>query len=249
MNEGKSWHEDDAFWEAMTPIMFGESSWTAASVEVEQVLDLLHVRPGAAILDLGCGPGRHSLELARRGFRVTGVDRTAAYLAKALEQATSEGLSIAFRQDDMRTFCQPDAFDAAILLFTTFGYFEDAVENRQVLANVCDSLRQGGMLVIELMGKEILARIFRERDWRERDGAILLEERQIVDDWNRIENRWILLQGQNRREFTVSHWLYSAAELSALLTEVGFSTVDVYGDLEGAAYDHRAKRLVTVARK
>jgi SAM-dependent methyltransferase len=243
----KTWHESDDFWEATAPIMFGNQRWEAAPVEVDQVVRLLGVSPGATILDLCCGPGRHSLEFARRGFSVTGVDRTAVYIERAQEQAAAEGLAVEFVQEDMRRFCRPHAFDAAVSLFTSFGYFEDPAENRQVLANVRDSLRDEGSLILEMMGKEVLARIFRERDWGEQDGILFLEERKVSKNWSWMENRWVLLRGQERREFEVSHWLYSAAELSAMLKECGFSSVDVYGDLEGAPYDHRARRLVVVA--
>ena len=99
------------------------------------------------------------------------------------------------------------------------------------------------------MGKEILARIFRERDWREEGGVMWLEERKVSKDWSWIDNRWILLRGDKRQEFRVSHRLYSAAELAALLRECGFGKVEIHGDLAGSPYDHTAERLVVVAQK
>jgi SAM-dependent methyltransferase len=243
------WHEDNSFWETMAPALFGHRRLAAAPVEVEQVLRLVVPSPGARVLDLCCGPGRHSLELARRGFRVTGVDRTTSYLEKAREGAGKEKLDIEFVQDDMRRFCRPDTFDFAIMMFTSFGYFSDPAQNRQVLVNLCRSLKTGGALVMEMMGKEILARIFSERDWVEIDDVILMEERKVGKEWNWIETRWILLRGQERNEFRLTLWLWSAGELSQLLRDCGFGSVAVYGDLEGAAYDDKAKRLVAVARK
>ncbi len=245
----KTWHENDEFWETMASKLFGQQRWAAAPVEIKQVVRLLDVNPGDAILDLCCGPGRHSLELARQGFNVTGVDRTTAYLEQARKQAEAEGLTIEFTQEDMRRFCKANTFDAAIMMYTSFGYFEDAAENRQVLVNAYRSLKDGGVLAMDMMGKEILARIFRERDWGEEDGVLFLEERKINQNWSRVEGRWIMLQDQERYEFTFSHWLYSAAELSGLLKECGFGAVDVYGGLEGAPYDHMARRLVVVAHK
>jgi hypothetical protein len=101
-----------------------------------------------------------------------------------------------------------------------------------------------------MLGKEIVARNFRERDWHPEEGdRILLEERWIVNDWTRIENRWILLEGAERREWTVAHPLYGASDLRRALTEVGFGLVTIFGDLAGAPYDHAARRLVAVARK
>jgi len=175
----KPWHEEDAFWQTFAPTMFGEPRWAAASGEVDQVLALAKIAPGAAVLDLACGPGRHALELARRGLKVTAVDRTAAYLAQARQRAAEQGLTVEWVQADMREFCRPEAFDAAVNLFTAFGYFENPADDRNVAGNLFRSLRPDGALVMEMVGKEILARIFRERDWHEEpDGTLMLEERK-----------------------------------------------------------------------
>jgi len=245
----KAWHADDRFWERTAPFQFSERRWTAAPEEVERILALLELAEGAAVLDLCCGPGRHSLELARRGFRVTGVDRTARFLEEGRRRAQAEGLTVEFVQDDMRTFRRPEAFDAAINLFTSFGYFDDPREDKQVLQNVHASLKPRGRLLLDVMGKEVLARIFRERDWFEQDGALFLEERRLSDGWSRIETRWIIVQDGEREEFTLRLRLYSGAELAALLREVGFQRVELFGSLEGKAYDHNASRLVALAQK
>ena len=102
---------------------------------------------------------------------------------------------------------------------------------------------------MEIMGKEALARVFRERDWHELDDAILLEERKLSEDWRRIENRWILLKDGRQHERRFSLRLYSAVELKDLLKQCGFRQVDIYGSLGGQPYDQNAKRLVVVARK
>jgi hypothetical protein len=104
---------------------------------------------------------------------------------------------------------------------------------------------------MDLMGKEPLARIFQAHDWHELDdGTLYLQERKVVRDWTWFENRWILIRPDGQRhEFAVSHRIYDGAALRALLREAGFETVDLYGGLDGAPYDHRARRLVVVARK
>jgi ubiquinone/menaquinone biosynthesis C-methylase UbiE len=245
-----TWHEGDEFWHVMAPFLFSQRLWAAAPIEIDQMLQLLDLHPGASVLDLCCGPGRHALELARRGFCVTGVDRTAAYLNMARQRAEEEGLAVEFILEDMRDFCRPQAYHGALLMYTSFGYFEDPAENQQVLLNVQRSLAPGGTLIVDMMGKEVLARIFLERTWSEHeDGVFLLQERKVSRNWSWIENRWIVLDVGRRHEFEVSHWLYSASELVSLLYNAGFGEVDIYGDLEGAAYDHHAKRLVAAARK
>jgi SAM-dependent methyltransferase len=245
-----SWHEEDGFWDAFGPCMFTAERWDAAAGEIEGVLERTGFAPPASILDLACGCGRHSLELARRGFRVTAVDRTAAYLDQGRQRAQEQGLEIEWVQADMRAFSRRDAFNGAINLSTSFGYFADPADDEAVARNLFASLRPGGALVMQMMGKEVVARIFTQRRWREGpDGSVMLEESKIAPGWSWIENRWILLNGPERTEYNVSHRLYSAAELTALLERVGFAAVESFGDLAGSPYDHTARALVIVARK
>jgi ubiquinone/menaquinone biosynthesis C-methylase UbiE len=220
-----------------------------APEQVENFISLLGIAPGCKVLDLCCGVGRHSLELSRRGFTVTGVDRTVSYLQKARRKAKKEKLKIEFVKDDMRTFCRPNAFDVVINLFTSFGYFQNQDDNRKVLINVHRSLKDGGVALFDLMGKEILARIFTERGWNEENGIFILEERKPTKNWSWMENRWIIINDNEKCEFKITHRLYSAFEFSELLKDCGFSSVDVYGDLTGAPYDQKARRLVAVAHK
>ncbi len=243
------WHEDDRFWERTAPFQFNEKRWRAASAEVDSIIALLDLTPVAAVLDLPCGPGRHSLELARPGFRVTGADRTAMFIDEARRRAGNEDLEAEFIQADMREFRRPESFDAVINLFTSFGYFADPADDRRVVENFFASLKPGGKLVIDMVGKEVLARVFRPRIWEEREGALFLEERRIIDGWSRIETRWIIVRDDAWEEFTLSLRLYSGTEITALLRDVGFSDVRLYGGLDGTPYDHEAKRLVAVATK
>lgn len=244
----KTWHEDDRLWKRTAPFLFSERRWTAAPQEVENIITLLKLPPNASVLDLCCGVGRHSLELARRGFRVIGVDRTVSFIEEARRRAEAEKLSVEFVGGDMRRFRRPEAFDVAINLFTSFGFFEDPKEDKHVLENIYASLKPGGKFLLDVMGKEVLARIFQKRDWIEEDG-VLLEERQLHDGWSRIETRWIILRGAEREEFTLILRLYSGAEMVALLKEVGFSRVELFGNFAGAPYDQNARRLVALAKK
>ena len=177
------------------------------------------------------------------------MDRTATYLDEARKRGAEEDLQVEFLQEDMRTFVRPESFDAVINYFTSFGYFESEENDRRVLASAHRSLGASGVLLMEMMGKEILVRVFSERGWREEDGMLILEERKLASDWSTVHNRWIILEDGDRREVTLTIGLYSAAELSTLLKEAGFGKVDVYGDFSGAPYDMEAKRLVVVAHK
>lgn len=243
------WHDDDAFWEEFAPLMFGPAQWSAAADEIEGVLARAAVAPAGRVLDMCCGPGRHSLALARRGFRVTGVDRTRAYLEQARAAAAAEGLAVEWVEADARAFRREGAFDLALSLYTSFGYSEDPADDRRLMANLRASLAPGGTLVVDLLGKEILARIFQQRDWQPLEGGgFALQERQVARDWGWMENRWVILRDGAVREHRFGHRLYAGTELVALLRDVGFETVSLFGDFAGAPYDHRAQRLLAVAR-
>jgi len=245
----KNWHENDQFWEKMRGKLFGDEQWKTAEKEVEQLISLLNLKTGDTLLDMCCGPGRHSLEFASRGFDVTGVDRTEHYLENARAKAKERNLEIELVHDDARIFERDKSFNAAVLMYTSLGYFENQDENLKVLCNICNSLNAGGKLVVDVMGKEIIARIFRERNWFEMSGIFFLEERKVSKNWSWMESRWIMIKDKERHEFTLSHWMYSASELSEMLKQAGFKSVDIFGNLEQATYDHTAQRLITVATK
>ena len=134
------WHEQDSFWKETLPVLFPESRVQEAAREVEQLLSLTGFPPGAAVLDLCCGIGRHSIQLARRGFQVTGVDRTQVYLDMAAEAARREKVHIEFVREDMRKFRTSESFNGVINLFTSFGYFEDPQDDLTVAENIYASL-------------------------------------------------------------------------------------------------------------
>jgi SAM-dependent methyltransferase len=243
------WFENDRFWLDNYPKLFRPARWEGATADVDDIIALSGVSAPADILDLCCGPGRHSIAFAKLGFSVTGVDLTRSYLEEAENRTLDEGVEIEYVQMDMREFESPGSFDLAVNLYTSFGYFKDVEDDRLVLHHLYQSLRTGGRLVMELMSKEVLARIFRERDWYEEDGMLLLEERKVSDDWSWVESRWIMFSDRGRTEHTVEHRLYSGKELTASLTEAGFKNIRTYGSLKGILYNQNAERLVAVAEK
>ena len=157
---------------------------------------------------------------------------------------------IEFIRADMRDFRRPDSFDLVINLFTSFGYFEDPLDDQKVAANVCDSLTPGGIFLMETMGKEVAIRNFSEKGWHMEGDCYHLEDRRIVGAWERIENTWVEIKPNGEiQETGFSLRLYAASDLKPLLRNAGFKSVEFYGSLTGTPYDHKAVRLIAVARK
>ncbi|MCB0256379.1 MAG: class I SAM-dependent methyltransferase, partial [Anaerolineae bacterium] len=219
MTDRDSWYDQDAFWELVEPMLFNAHRLGLAKEQVRQVEKLLQLSGGARILDLCCGIGRHSIELADLGYAVTGVDRTQRYIEQARQTALERGLGPVFLVGDMRDYRSPDGYDAVLNMFGSFGYFADEADDRKVVANMYEALRPGGQVLIETMGKEILARQFQERNWHEVDDLLILSEQKITQNWGRVETRWIAIRGTERIEHHVSIHSYSAVELSSLLAD------------------------------
>jgi SAM-dependent methyltransferase len=245
------WFENESLWRDFYPFLFAEERIRQGADEVAQVLALAGIEApaGKAALDLCCGPGRHAVPLAQRGLRVTGVDRAALLLDRARARASLAAVDVEWVQADMREFRRPAAYDLALSLFTSFGYFTAPEDDLLVLRNVRQSLRPGGVLLMDLMGKENLARVFQPTRSRTlAGGAVLVERCQVVEDWTAIETEWLLIQGDRVRTARFRLRMYSGSELRDRLREAGFATVSLHGGLDGSPYGLDAARLVAVAR-
>ncbi|HEY2893264.1 MAG TPA: class I SAM-dependent methyltransferase, partial [Pirellulales bacterium] len=150
------WFEDESFWKRTFPLMFPETSFTAAAENIPKIAAITGVSAGA-VLDLACGPGRYAIPLAQAGFEVTGVDLTGFLLDKARERAKREGVRVEWVQQDMGEFARLAAFDLVLNVFTSFGYFDEEAQNRRVLENIHASMKPGGVFLFDHLGKEVLA--------------------------------------------------------------------------------------------
>lgn len=265
------WFENENFWAQYAPVLFDAQRWAEAPSVAESVLRIIGAaresanpgnpetpspadgvapRPGPAILDAGCGPGRISIELAVRGARVTGVDLIRPFLNAAHDSAEDEGVSLDLVQADLRSFVRPGAFDAAVSLYTSFGYCDTIEEDMLILKNLAASVREGGWFILEMTGREIAVRDFTEGEWFERGGFTVLTQFEVVGAWEGLRSRWMLIDADGRRiDHVYVQRLYSAIELKRLMIASGFSSVEIYGDFDFSPYNEKARTMVLVARK
>ena len=243
------WFEDESFWAVYAPLMFDESRWAEVPDAVDWITAVNAINAPARILDLCCGVGRYSLEFARRGFIVTGVDITQTYLDALADSAGEENLAIEIVRNDARMFSRPEQFDLCLNMFTSFGYFSDIGDDERLLKTSCQNLKPGGCFLLETIGKEIAAREFSPYESFVRSGWNVRVEYEVIGAWEGMKNRWILENEEQRIDNTFILRLYSAVELKKALFEAGFSSVRIFGGLDGRAYDHNALSLVALAER
>jgi len=204
--------------------------------EVSLFLDILKLSPDDTILDLCCGQGRHSLELARRGFRyVEGMDRSHYLIQKAKGRVKKEGLDVKFREGDARKLpYHADSFDTVMILGNSFGYFETLKDDLRVLKEVFKILKPWGKLLIDVADGEYLRENFQPRSW-EWTGKkyFVCRERSLSLDRKHLISRELVThieKGIISDQF-YSVRLYDRQTLTELLEAAGFSDVTFYGEI------------------
>jgi 2-polyprenyl-3-methyl-5-hydroxy-6-metoxy-1,4-benzoquinol methylase len=242
------WFENESQWKGTYVSAFNPQKFIDAVEEVEKLLKLTQFYK-KNILDLCCGPGRHSVRLAQKGFQVVGVDLSAFLLQKADTLAKDEGVQVEYVREDMRKFLRKESFDLIICLYNSFGYFENRDDDLKVLRNVYQNLKPGGRFLLEATSKEVLARNYSNLLTFEVGNITAVIKRKITQNWNRTENILHIIEGNEIRRYPYSLNLYSGQEIIDKMKNAHFRNITLYGDLDGNPYGPDAKNLFAIGYK
>jgi SAM-dependent methyltransferase len=219
--------------------------------EVDFVEDSLGIERGGALLDLGCGTGRHAIELARRGYEVVGFDLSLAMLARAGDEAQDREAKLNFVQGDMREMAFDEQFDGVYCWNTSFGYFEED-KNAGVVDRIHKALRAGGLLLLDVVNRDFLIRQSPSLAWFEGDGCVCMDEMSVDFITSRMKvKRTMMLDDGRSREIEYSMRVYSLHELGKILHEHGFKVCEVSGRLgtPGVYFGNESPRTIILAEK
>ena len=263
--------------EQPTDAVFDEIScyWTeiADAHDTERQVNLAKDTLSASglVLDMGCGNGRHAVQLSEAGYDVVGLDISVRLLKIAKSKAAKANLKLTLVRADMRflPFCS-NAFMGIVSLDSTLGYFPSENEDLRSLREVARTLAERGIFLLDVYnGEHILMRqgTFRLRDllfglarfpqfsalfrWHEFHSFCMLQKRRIKRGEEMLVDTWIFLDKQSRKTYGVRHAvrLYRFAQLQRLLTESRLRVVNVYGDYEREEFSKNSKRLILTAIK
>lgn len=219
-----------------------------AKILADHLVKIIPASKYRNILDLGCGRGRHSINMALRGYHVTGVDLSEAAINKARIRSEKLGLDIEFLIGDMRTPLNTK-FDAIINLFTSFGYFEDDDENAMVLKAMREMLHSECMLVIDYMNAQNVVRHYVPHEKGKIDDVSYEITRFIENDT--INKRMVFQRNGSEQEkvFTERVKLYSLDWFEQKLSEQGVKITSIYGDYEFNKFDPlKSSRLIILGK-
>ena len=233
-----------------------EQSWTEDTQnQVDFIIQSLDLKGNEKILDLACGFGRHSLELARRGYIVTGVDITKVFIDDAIQSAKKEHLSITFINEDIRNLSFHEEFDVVLNLADgAIGYLENEEENNKIFDCISNALKPGGKSFIEIQSGDYANAHFPLKTWDAGEKGLTLS----YFEWDKDTH--ILLYGQ--KDYTYGAVLtkpympygdpirlYTQKEIEQIMKSRNMKLDKTYCDYKGNMASEKEFQLIAISRK
>ena len=210
----------------------------------------LQIKPKARLLDVPCGNGRVSIELAKRGFRVTGLDISAEFIEEARAAVVkTEGIQAKFILGDMRELDFAATFDGAFCFGNSFGFMK-YVDMGKFLNGVARALKPGARFIAETaMAAESLLPDFEEQTSHEvGDISLTIKERYIAEE-SCVDSEYIFERKGMSETRKAKHWIYTVAEITRMLEQAGFEVIEIFGSLKREPYKLGSNDLIVIARK
>ncbi|MBK6931431.1 MAG: methyltransferase domain-containing protein [Saprospirales bacterium] len=212
---------------------------------IDNMLQPLTFAPGARLLDLACGKGRHARYLAEKGFDVTGVDISPASIGFARHV---EHEHLAFYQHDMRLPFRFNYFDGILNIFTSFGYFDTDSDHVRTLTNVGKGLKPGGLFLLDFFNANWVRQHLVPSEEKQLDGISFHLKKRIRK--NRIYKKVEFEAGGRKFTFLERVRLFNLLDFQYMFKSAGLEIRQTFGDYEMRPfYGDQSRRLIIVAQK
>lgn len=225
--------------------------------QVDFIIKTLQLTGRERILDMACGFGRHALSLARRGYSVTGIDFTKAFIDDAIQNAERASLSIEFIHADIRTLKLNNEFDVVLNLADgAIGYFDSEEENLHTFDVISSALKKGGKHFMDICNAEHAEQFFPKRHWDVGKNKLSLPEfdwdaqrrRMLFTDWN-ITFGEIAIRPEKIVKDTQGVRLYSRTEVGEILRQRNMRILQTFSNYYGAEETDKEMQLIVYSEK
>lgn len=226
-------------------LLYANRSIEEAEKFITRIVDKLNIPPGAKVLDIACGKGRHSRTLAKLGFNVTGIDLSHNSISYA-RQFESDNLH--FQEWDMRCTYRHNGFDYAFNLFSSFGYFKDDADDFAVIKACAEDLKPGGTLVIDYMNTQCTIKNMHKRDIIQRDNIQFHIQKKVADGF--IKKKIEFIADGEHHSYEEQLKIINLYRFETMLKDAGFELTQLFGDYELNRFDSgSSQRLILIAVK
>ena len=246
MEVPKQWFKD-WFNSPYYHLLYSNRDEREAASFIDKLVGYLRPSPGALMLDVACGRGRHAKYLADKGFNVTGIDLSEESIAAARKL---ENDHLSFFQHDMRLPFRINYFDIVFNFFTSFGYFDTRHENDNALRTLANSLKPGGRLVLDYLNSAYVAAHLVENEVKETDHVVFdihreMENGKFLKKIHILDKKQLL-----RATFTESVSAFRKKDFEEMFALQGLRITDVFGDYHFNIFDEEhSPRLILIAQK
>lgn len=215
-------------------------------LEAGDLWDQLQLSPGARVLDLGCGHGRHALALAQRGAKVLGMDFAETLLTRAKALGSDLNVPAHWLRGDIRRPPLRSGIFAGAILIDALGFFETDEENEVVLSEAVRILAPGGRLGLKVVNGAPVLAAFRATDREEREGVVVTISRRLEPEHARMTEKVIVRGPRGNGEYERQQRLYQSDELCSALERTGFTGVQVFASSKCATFEPTASETMWV---
>ena len=219
-----------------------------AKLLFELIIKHIKIPIKGKVLDLACGPGRHSLLFARKGFDVTGIDLSENLLRVAESSSRKEKLKIQFIKADLRNIELTEKFDLVVNLFTSFGFFEKDEDNFSIFRTASNLLKPGGYFVFDFLNSTFVENNLVRESSESKLNEKIIQKRRIEGD--RVIKDIIIQYNGTVKTFYESVKLYRWQKLHEVIKENGLAIKNTFGDFTGIDFgEATSPRIIIIAQK
>ena len=220
---------------------------TEAAAFINKLIEHLTPQPGTQMLDVACGKGRHSIQLAEKNFRVTGIDLSEDSIREAKEE---ESENLEFFVHDMRLPFRINYFDYAFNFFTSFGYFKTRREHDNAIRTIAQSIKPNGVFVMDYLNVHYAEDNLVHKSDKEIEGV-----NYYITKWFDEDHFYkkIVVEDENLAEpleYTEKVAKFSLGDFTEMFAYQGLQIQEVFGDYMFSNYDvKKSPRMIMIAKK